>query len=78
MRARGGPGAAPAQRCYANVVDIPAQGVGFLSPAEGEAELRRPPPAPPGPAPRRGRRQAEGAEPRGGGRSSGRLLPMRA
>lgn len=34
MRARGGPGAAHAQRCYANVVDIPAQGVGFLSPAE--------------------------------------------
>lgn len=34
MRARGGPGAAHAQRRYANVVDIPAQGVGFLSPAE--------------------------------------------
>lgn len=34
MRARGGPGAAPAHGRYVNVVDVPAQGVGFLSPAE--------------------------------------------
>lgn len=78
MRARGGPGAAPAQSGDARVVDVPAHGAGLLSLREtlnfvGRLPSRRARPLAGGGGGRRGPSRGEGAE-----EVAGRLLPARA
>lgn len=68
MRARGGPGAAHARGLYANVVDIPAQGVGLVPRRSqrlnfaGRLLPRRARPLAGGGGRRRGPSRGEGAE----------------